>query len=77
MKKINNSNTRKEDAIVYLKILAQQLRKQNIDITYENLLKSNVYHRKYKLDMEGAPGIIRERYISIPTYDYNGMETTT
>lgn len=77
MKKINNSNTRKEDAIEYLKVLAQQLRNQNIDITYENLLKSNVYHRKYKLDMEGTPGIIRERYISIPTYDYNGMQTTT
>ena len=77
IKKKHNYNTYKDDAIDDLKKLAQQLRNQNIDTTYENLLASEVYHRKYKLDMEGAPGIIRERYINIPTYDYNGLETTT
>ena len=77
MKKRTNRNTYKDYAIADLKKLAQQLRNQNIDVTYENLLKSNVYHRKYKLDMEGAPGIIRERYINVPIYDYNGMKATT
>ena len=53
------------------------MRNQNIDTTYEKLLESKVYKRKYKLAMEGAPGIIRERYIYVPTYDYNGLENTT
>lgn len=75
-KKIGNTSYQ-ERAIDDLKGLAQQLRNQNIDTTYEKLLESKVYKRKYKLAMEGAPGIIRERYINVPTYDYNGLENTT
>ena len=70
-------HTREELAIEDLKDLVKELKNQNINTTYEKILESNVYHRKYKLDMEGAPGIIRERYISVPTYDYNGYENTT
>lgn len=54
-----------------IKNLSIQLNNQNIKTTPELLLDSAVYHKKYKLAMEGIPGIIRERYINVPTYGFN------
>ena len=56
---------------------AQLLRKCNVRTTPEFLMQSKVYHKKYKLEMEKAPGVIRERYIEILSYDLNGNENTT
>ena len=72
--KARGMKTLREKAMDEIKELSLKLNDQNIKTTSELLLKSNVYHKKYKLTNEGIPGVIRERYISVPTYGFSGKE---
>lgn len=67
--------TDREKAMDKIKDLSHQFNLQNLSTTPELLLQSEVYHKKYKLAMDGKPGIIRERYINVPAYNYKGDET--
>ena len=63
--------TLQESAIDSIRDLSYQFNNQNINTTPELLLNSYVYHKKYKLAMNGKAGVIRERYINVPTYGFN------
>ena len=76
MRKVTGLNY-KERAGAELLALCIVLNGEGIQVAYDNLNETEVYHKKYKLAMEGTPGIIRERYFNIPTFDSNGDETVT
>ena len=63
--------TWQEAAIDDIRDLSYQFNNQNINTSPELLLNSYVYHKKYKLAMDGKPGVIRERYINVPVYGFN------
>lgn len=70
--------TPSQKAWIELFILTEALRQtMNIDTTVEDLMNCEVYHKKYKLAMDGKPGIIRERFFNMPIKDPNGKEDTT
>ena len=64
-----------EEAINKIKDLSNILNLQNLNTTPELLLQSEVYYKKYKLVKDGKSGVIRERYINIPFYNFNGDKT--
>lgn len=57
------SKTLQESAIDSIRDLSYQFNNQNINTTPELLLNSYVYHKKYKLAMNGKAGVIRESSI--------------
>lgn len=59
-----------------LELLSKKLNDLTIKTSPELLLKSQVYHKEYSFDKDNL-GIIRNRYIYIPIYNYNGEEITT
>ena len=63
-------------ANIKLELLSKQLNDLTIRTNLELLLKSQVYHREYSFNKDDL-GIIRNRYINVPIYNYNGEETTT
>ena len=60
-----------------LEYLVERLKELNIQTDVDFLLNSKVYHREYKLKKDGPKGVIRNRYINIPSYDYRGDEVMT
>ena len=60
--------------MIFTEILRQTV---NIDTTVEALMNAEVYHKKYKLATEGAPGIIRERYFNLPIKNALGEDDET
>ena len=52
----------KERAYIELILLSQMLSENGINISVDQMMEAEVYHKKYKLSQEGMPGIIRERY---------------
>ena len=70
--------TPQQKAWFELFILSEVLRQtMNIDTSVENIMNAEVYHKKYKLSMDGKPGIIRERYIDLPITNALGKEDST
>ena len=64
----------KEEAINKIKQLVTLLKDINVDTSYDLLLKSEVYEKKYKIHLneDKIPEIIESKYILVPTYDFNG-----
>lgn len=63
--------TLREISFEKIQMLSHDLNVNNIKTTPELLLGAKFYKRKYSLAMEGLPGIIRKRYIYIPTQGFN------
>lgn len=78
-KKVENimRQTLEEAGFETLEKLSQKFNFYDINTTPNLLLDSKVYHKRYTLAKEGIPGIIRERYIRVPIYNHNGIETST
>lgn len=57
-----------------LTVLASKLKDLGIDTTYDLLLESELYTRKYnvKVNKNKIPYLLGHKYIMVPTYDYNG-----
>lgn len=57
-----------------LKRLVGELEALNISTSYDLLLKSEIYDKKYKVEMnkEQLPHIAEKKYILVPSYTYNG-----
>ena len=66
----------KERAYIELIILSQILYENGVNISVDNMMQAEIYHKKYKLAQEGMPGIIRERYFEVPMTDQLGDEKT-
>lgn len=64
----------KQRAYLDLTILSYLLNEHGINISVDQIMEANIYHKDYKLSREGIPGIIRERYFEVPTTDENGDE---
>lgn len=60
-----------------LKYLALLLNKLGIKTNSELLLDSEVYSTEYSLKKDSPVGIIRNRYINIPRYNYKGEKVLT
>ena len=67
----------KERACIELIILSQILSENGINISVNQMMEAEVYHKKYKLSKEGTPGIIRERYFEANMTDQLGDEKPT
>ncbi len=67
----NTGKTQEDYAFDELNNLTALLNSINIDVNVKELMNACLYHKKYKLDMEGAPGVIRERYFEIETNNNN------
>ena len=52
------------------------LKNINIQTDVELLLDSKVYHREYKLKKDSPIGVIRNRFINVPSFNYKGNITT-
>lgn len=54
--------------------LVQQLDDLHVSTDYDLLLKSEVYLKKHKIELneKKIPLIVEEKYILVPTYNYNG-----
>lgn len=63
-------------ANIKLELLSKQLNNLSIKTSPELLLKSQVYHKDYSFNKDDL-GIIRNRYINVPIYNYNREEITT
>ena len=70
-------STREERAESELLGLVTQLNNLNIKVNLDLLKEANVYHKKYSLLKDGRVGIMRERYIEVPTYDNSNNTNTT
>ena len=68
--------TTMELAKVKLEYLVERLKNINIQTDVELLLDSKVYRREYKLKKDSPIGVIRERFINVPSYNYKGNITT-
>ena len=66
----------KQRAYFELLILSLYLNEQGINISVDNMMKANVYHKDYKLSKESTPGVIRERYFEVPVESKDGEEET-
>lgn len=67
----------KERAYIELILLSQILSANGINISVDQMMEAEVYHKKYKLSQEGMPGIIRERYFEVNMTDQLGDEKPT
>ncbi len=67
----------KERAYIELILLSQMLSENGINISVDQMMEAEVYHKKYKLSQEGMPGIIRERYFEVNMTDQLGDEKPT
>lgn len=67
----NTGKTQEDYAYDELNNLTALLNSINVDINIKELMNAEMYHKKYKLAMEGKPGIIRERYFEIETDNNN------
>ena len=67
----------KERAYIELILLSQILSANGINISVDQMMEAEVYHKKYKLSKEGTPGIIRERYFEVNMTDQAGDEIPT
>lgn len=70
------NKTTMELAKAKLEYLAERLKNINIQTDVNLLLDSKVYHREYKLKKDSPKGIIRNRFINVPSYTYKGDITT-
>lgn len=64
----------KEIAINKIKQLVTLLKDINVDTSYDLLLESEVYEKKYKIHIneDKILEVISSKYILVPTYDFNG-----
>ena len=64
----------KDMAINKLKKLVTLLKDINVDTSYDLLLDSEVYDKKYKIHLneDKIPEVIESKYILVPTYNYYG-----
>ena len=62
-------------ANIKLELLSKQLKDLNIETSLELLLKSQIYHKEYSFN-KNSLGIIRNRYINVPIYNYKREEKT-
>lgn len=62
-----------------LKKLVSQLENLNISTSYDLLLQSEVYHKKYKIEVnkEQLPHLAESKYIFVPSYTYSGDKQDT
>ena len=67
----------KERALYELIILSKLIEEMGINISVEQMMKANVYKKKYKLAIDGRVGIIRERYFEVPFTDILNKERMT
>lgn len=67
----------KERALYELIILSKLIEEMGINISVEQMMKANVYKKKYKLAIDGRAGIIRERYFEVPFTDILNKERMT
>lgn len=67
----------KERAYIELILLSQILSENGINISVDQMMEAEVYHKKYKLSKEGTPGVIRERYFEVNMTDQAGDEKPT
>ncbi len=58
-----------------LKKLVTELKELNIKTDYDLLLKSVLYDKKYKISFnkDKIPFLMEEKYILVPTYNFNGQ----
>lgn len=57
-----------------LKKLVSQLKKLHVNTDYDLLLQSELYKKKYniKLNENKIPCFLEQKYVLVPTYNYNG-----
>ena len=57
-----------------LKILVSKLKDLNVDTDYKLLIESELQEKKYKIHLNESkiPEIIENKYILVPTYNFNG-----
>ena len=60
-----------------LKRLPSDLRKINIDTSYDKLLESYMYYQGFRYQAGDDKVIIMEKYIMVPTYNYRREEKET
>lgn len=61
-----------DDASNNLKKLVAQFHDLNISTDYELLLQSELYKRKYNVELKEKPHLLESKYIMVPIYHFNG-----
>ena len=75
---IYNRDIYKEESIDNLRKLVGLLNNIYLETSYDLLLQSELYDKKYKIELnDNFPNLKEEKFILVPTYDYNGNTKKT
>ncbi len=69
----------KDDANSKLQVLLPRLHDINVKTDYDKLLESQLYARKYKVQLneDKIPSLIEKKFVLVPSYNFGGEETET